>query len=203
MSTRRADLFDELSTTPSTSFNVSRDEGRLNTWSVWPKFSSMRALKHEARGVVASSEVLEFAEQLRAVDIMDVLRHSAYPLFRRNSTRYLGIYWKLVDPELEEGDPGFFLDETNRDLINSFDYDSWYPLEGAKELLSRCHELARIILVNAMRYGGYTRRPFHTVIDVGMGSAQEGGPVAGAAEDGGQSDCGSLESEDISYDTDE
>lgn len=114
MSTRRADLFDKLPTTPSASLNVSRDQGRLDTWSIWPKFPSMKALKHEARGVVASPEVLAFAEQLGAVDIMDVLRHSAYPLLRRNSRRYLEIYWKLVDPELEEGDPGFYLDETNR-----------------------------------------------------------------------------------------
>lgn len=204
MSTRRADVFDELSTAPSNSFNPGRHEGRLDTWSVLPKFPSMESLKNELRGVVAPPEVLAFAEQMRETDLMEVLRHSAYPLFRRNTARYLGVYWKLVHPDFEEGHPEFFLDETNRALIDSFDYDLWHPLEGAKELLYRLHEFARIVLVNAIRYGGYTRRRFRTVIDEEMGITQGGRPVAAAVEEGGQSDCGSLESEPARpYDTDE
>lgn len=136
---------------PSGWCSLDRDVERLLTWSVRLKFASMRALKDELRGVVAPPQVLAFAEKLRAMDLMDSFRHFASPLFRRNATQYLGTYWKLINPEVEEGDPDYFRDETNKALLESFDYDSSYPLEGANELLARYHEFARIILVNAMR----------------------------------------------------
>ncbi|SCN76536.1 uncharacterized protein FFB20_05313 [Fusarium fujikuroi] len=191
--TSTSDIFADFHLKSSTR-TPSREQQRSDTFALIPKFSSMSECVSRVEGVVAPREILRHLEVMLCAEEEDLRRAVHSPVFRNNSTKYLGACFKVCDPNLLPHEPGFWLDgvnnapdeilitnanataaDTNSDSGESTDSidsqssdgvpDIWYPVDGYGVLEQRWKQFSRAVLENAVTYGGYVRDPLHENIN--------------------------------------
>ncbi|KAF4414830.1 hypothetical protein FACUT_13915 [Fusarium acutatum] len=103
---------------------VGRAQQRIQTFALAPKFPSMEELLTALSGAVASPEILAHLEVMLCVQNEDLYRAVYSPAFRSNSTKYLGVTFKVCDKEKLPHEPGFWLDDINNAAMDDAPSDS-------------------------------------------------------------------------------
>nr|RBQ92469.1 hypothetical protein FVER53263_01845 [Fusarium verticillioides] len=103
------------------------------------------------------------------------------PAFRCNSTKYLGVTFKVCDKDKLPHEPGFWLNDINNVAMDDAPseieasetmstrmmtaiLDLWHPVEGLEDLGHRWKRFSSTVLHNAVLWGDYTQQPYLAIM---------------------------------------